>query len=204
MSAAPSCFNALTRLVPVIRAETARRLIDAGLQQDRIAEHLGVSQAMVSKYLRRPPEPDGLASAKLVSELADASTQRALAGEERGSIPPWCPVCETLTERGFACALQPLPKVHECVRHDRARAGDDGARILENLRAASERIRRLKLAKLVPQVRSNLAMAAPEATSIRHVAAFPGRLIELRGEIREIAPAEFGASSHLADILLKL
>ena len=39
----PACFNAWTRVVPVLRSETARRLIDEGLQQGRIAEHLGVS-----------------------------------------------------------------------------------------------------------------------------------------------------------------
>lgn len=204
MPAGPSCFNALTRLVPVVRAETARRLSKAGLPQDRIAEHLGVSQAMVSKYLRRAPELEGVGSARLVTDLAEASVTQALADEERGAIPAWCPVCESLSARGFSCALQQIPKLHECVRQDRTRATDDRARILDNLTLAAERIRRVELKQLVPEVRSNLAMARSDAQNIRDVAAFPGRLIELRGEIREIAPAEFGASTHLAEILLKL
>lgn len=204
MASEPSCFNALTRLVPVVRAETARRLSKAGLAQDRIAEHLGVSQAMVSKYLRRAPELGGVGSTRLVLDLADASVTRALADEERGAIPTWCPVCESLSSRGFSCALQQIPKLHECVRQERTRNHDDASRVLDNLSLAAERIRGLTLSRLVPEVRSNLAMARSDAQSIRDVAAFPGRLIELRGEIREIAPAEFGASTHLADILLKL
>jgi XRE family transcriptional regulator, thiamine biosynthesis regulator len=203
-TAAPSCFNALTRLVPVVRAETARRLVKAGLQQERVAEHLGVSQAMVSKYLKRVPSLDGVGTNRLVAELADQSVQRALADEEKGSIPAWCPVCDSLSARGFSCALQALPKLHECVRQDRARTPDDGARVLDNLAAAAQIVHEMPLARLVPEVRSNLAMARPDAASLRDVAAFPGRLIEIRGEIREIAPPEFGASTHLADLLLRI
>lgn len=204
MAQTPSCFNALTRLVPVVRAETARRLAKSGLAQDRIAEHLGVSQAMVSKYLRGAPSVEGFGSARLVTQLAEDSVARALAGEEDGTMPPWCPVCESLSARGFSCALQPLPNLDECLRQERTRSVDDGTRILANLSAASDRIRKLRLSRLFPEVRSNLAMALPDAKSIRDIAAFPGRLIELRGEIREIAAPEFGASTHLAEILLKI
>jgi len=159
---------------------------------------------MVSKYLRRAPELDGVGSTRLVTDLAEASVSRALGDEERGAIPAWCPVCESLSSRGFSCALQTIPKLHECVRQDRARNVDEGTRVLENLATAAERIRRLPLKRLIPEVRSNLAMAGGDAKNIRDVAAFPGRLIEIRGEIREIAPPEFGASTHLADILLKI
>lgn len=203
-SPGPACFNALNRLVPLLRAETARRLVRAGLAQDRIAEHLGVSQAMVSKYVRRPAAPHDGVGARQVSNLADASVKAVLREEEKGTMPAWCPVCDVLSGRGLLCTVGGAGGATECERHEGGRAEPDRERILSGLRGAAERLARGPLRRLMPEVRSNLAVALPEAKTTRDVAAFPGRFTAIRGEVRAPAPPEFGASRHLAQILLKL
>lgn len=200
----PVCFNAMGRIMPLVRAETARRLVKEGLHQERIAEHLGVSQAMVSKYLRRPPRTGDYAVDPLLSEVIEASVRRTLQDEAHGLIPPWCPACFSFSEKGFCGAKSPLAAVSECLRHERVRTTSGSEEVLRSLAAAEERIRRLSFTRLLPQVRTNLAMSVADPKHSRDVAAFPGRLIELKGEIRGAAAPEFGSSSHLAQLLLKL
>lgn len=200
----PVCFNTMGRLMPVARAETARRLAKEGLQQERIAEHLGVSQAMVSKYLRRPPRTEALVPARFLSEVIDAGVKRALHDEATGRVPPWCPLCSTLWENGYCAASSALTELPECLRHEQVRTLSGSEEVLGSLSAAEERIRNLSFHRILPQVRTNLAMSVANPKDSRDVAAFPGRLIELRGEIRGASGPEFGSSSHLAQLLLKL
>jgi predicted fused transcriptional regulator/phosphomethylpyrimidine kinase len=80
-----------------------------------------------------------------------------------------------------------------------------GAReaVLADLAQARKRLSQL-LARLSPEVRCNLAFALPDAKAVDAIAAFPGRLTPVSGEARPLAPPEFGASHHLAKLLLQL
>lgn len=58
-------------------------------------------------------------------------------------------------------------------------------------------------AKLIPEVRSNLALALPYAGGIGDVAAFSGRITcTVRGEVIVAGGPEFAASSHMARVVL--
>jgi len=60
-----------------------------------------------------------------------------------------------------------------------------------------------RFAKLIPEVRSNLAVALPFAASHDDVAAFGGRITcTRRGEVILAGGPEFGASSHMARVVL--
>ena len=60
-----------------------------------------------------------------------------------------------------------------------------------------------RFAKLIPEVRSNLALALPFAASNEDVAAFSGRITCTRwGEVILAGGPEFGASSHMARVVL--
>ncbi len=74
--------------------------------------------------------------------------------------------------------------------------------VLEQLSAAARRLESAHAGDLVPEVQCNLGMGLADARSAEDVAAFPGRLIRLRRDIRSVAPPEFGASSHVARIIL--
>ncbi len=78
----------------------------------------------------------------------------------------------------------------------------DRLSVLDQLSAAVRRLESAHAADLVPEVQSNLGMGLAGARSADDVAAFPGRLIRVRRDIRSVAPPEFGASSHVARIIL--
>ncbi len=74
--------------------------------------------------------------------------------------------------------------------------------VLDQLSAAARRLENAHAGDLVPEVQCNLGMGLSRASSAVDVAAFPGRLIRLRRDVRSVAPPEFGASSHVARIIL--
>ncbi len=185
--------------MPHLRSEVAKRLARQGLRQGRIAEHLGVSQAMVSKYRRatiRPPE--GL-SPPTLEQLIGRAVQTVLDQETKGRLPEWCPLCLTARDRETRTA-----ELEECMRADRLPRRDENQAVLENLNIAARQLQGPGFAVLAPQVNVNLAMAVPQARDSRGVAAFPGRIVEAKGELVALAPPEFGVSQHLSLLLLRV
>jgi hydroxymethylpyrimidine kinase/phosphomethylpyrimidine kinase len=58
------------------------------------------------------------------------------------------------------------------------------------------------IGKIIPEVSSNLGYALPLAQTKGDVAAFPGRIVRLQDDIVTINPPAFGASQHIASIIL--
>jgi hydroxymethylpyrimidine/phosphomethylpyrimidine kinase len=56
--------------------------------------------------------------------------------------------------------------------------------------------------QLIPEVQSNLAEALPGARDFGDVAAFPGRLVRCGDRVRRVDGPRFGASRHMAKILV--
>jgi hydroxymethylpyrimidine/phosphomethylpyrimidine kinase len=74
--------------------------------------------------------------------------------------------------------------------------------ILERLRAAWDLLEDANPAELIPEVQSNLAEALPRARTFEDVAAFPGRIVRCGNRVRRVDGPRFGASRHMAKILL--
>jgi len=74
--------------------------------------------------------------------------------------------------------------------------------VLESLRKAASKLERHQLDTLVPEVRSNLAYALPWARGPQEVAAFPGRITVVNGRPMAIGEPCFGASRHVASVVL--
>ncbi|RPI99254.1 MAG: bifunctional hydroxymethylpyrimidine kinase/phosphomethylpyrimidine kinase, partial [Deltaproteobacteria bacterium] len=55
---------------------------------------------------------------------------------------------------------------------------------------------------LIPEVSSNLGYALPQAEGFEDVAAFPGRIVRFKNSVAALADPEFGASHHIARIIL--
>lgn len=74
------------------------------------------------------------------------------------------------------------------------------------LEALEEAVAQLKdeahIGGIVPEVSSNFGYALPVAQDKKDVAAFPGRIIRFHGGITTIEPPAFGASQHIASIIL--
>jgi hydroxymethylpyrimidine/phosphomethylpyrimidine kinase len=70
------------------------------------------------------------------------------------------------------------------------------------LKMAAEKLTQKNIAPLIPEVQSNFGYALPSATCHDDVAAFPARIIKAKGGILVPMSPEFGASRHIANIIL--
>jgi hydroxymethylpyrimidine/phosphomethylpyrimidine kinase len=75
-------------------------------------------------------------------------------------------------------------------------------RVVEALKASLARLQAACAGDLVPEVQSNLGYAVPFAETRADVAAFPGRLVRLGEKIVPVSGPAFGASRHIATIIL--
>jgi hydroxymethylpyrimidine/phosphomethylpyrimidine kinase len=74
--------------------------------------------------------------------------------------------------------------------------------IIEELDKALERLKRLNIGHLIPEVQSNLAYAIPFAESVEDVASFPGRIIRMIHTVATMTGAKFGASRQIHHLVL--
>ncbi len=74
--------------------------------------------------------------------------------------------------------------------------------VIQKLKKAFYIMEEKKVGHLFPEVQSNIGYALPYPTGIEDVAAFPGRLIRWGKEIFKISDPEFGASQHIARVIL--
>ena len=74
--------------------------------------------------------------------------------------------------------------------------------VLQNLEEAVGIIENNMTPELVPEVGCNIAMAVSNAASPNDVAAVQGRIVRLRGAPHAVGCVAFGASSHIARIVL--
>jgi hydroxymethylpyrimidine/phosphomethylpyrimidine kinase len=76
------------------------------------------------------------------------------------------------------------------------------SQVLEALKTSLVRLQEARVGHLVPEVQSNLGYALPCAETPGHVAAFPGRLVRLGEKMVAVSSPSFGASRHIATIIL--
>lgn len=74
--------------------------------------------------------------------------------------------------------------------------------VLQELKACVEILKEKKMGDLIPEVSSNLGYALPFAQGKEDVAAFPGRIVRFKDSFITFADPEFGASQHVANIIL--
>jgi hydroxymethylpyrimidine/phosphomethylpyrimidine kinase len=75
-------------------------------------------------------------------------------------------------------------------------------RVIQELKKAAEILKEEKVGNLIPEVSSNLGYALPQAESMEDVAAFPGRIVRWKDSVATFSDPEFGASKHIANIIL--
>ena len=74
--------------------------------------------------------------------------------------------------------------------------------ILLQLEEAVTHLRAGGIAALIPEVQSNLGLALPHAATPQEVAAWEGRIARVGEDIRPVGSLRFGASRHVATIIL--
>jgi len=200
----PSVYIA-EELMPYLRARVAERLYSKGFRQARIAGYLGITQAMVSKYLtgkyRRPPGEIAI----LLEEIAGEVARLILSGSPKEEVIAF------LSRRLFELFSSEL-----VCRHYAEYAGISEKRcrelvpafpssvILEELSLALRELLSLEdFSGLIPEVRSNFVYAPPKAEKVEDVAAIPGRITLVKGRPYALPP-EFGASKFTASLILEV
>lgn len=200
------------QVLPTLRVRLARELAGHDLTQEEIAGHLGVTQAAVSTYVSGPVSVE-----ERIDEHPDTRrvTKEVASGLATGSMEPYDALAAILElirsfeDRGPICELheEAMPSLAGlgcdlCVR------GLDGAFQVERdaLASVREGARVLAagsgVASFIPNVGSNVGTILPEGTEVSDVAAIPGRIYAIGGRVEVPANPEFGASRHVATLLL--
>jgi predicted fused transcriptional regulator/phosphomethylpyrimidine kinase/predicted transcriptional regulator len=200
------------RVLPTVRAMLARRLDERGLTQRTVADHLGVSQAAVSKYLAgdaavEPLVRDDPRTVAAVEDVAEGIESGAM--DDYDVLAELLALVRDLEDRGPVCELheREMPALDGlgcdlCVRGGDA-AVDAERETLADVRAAARVLATTPgMARFVPNVGSNVAAALPDATDERDVAAIPGRIYTSGNRVEVPANPEFGASHHVATAVI--
>jgi hydroxymethylpyrimidine/phosphomethylpyrimidine kinase len=74
--------------------------------------------------------------------------------------------------------------------------------VIQELKKAVEVLKENKIGDLIPEVSSNLGYALPYAEGNGDIAAFPGRIVRFKDSVTTHSDPEFGASQHVANIIL--
>jgi len=198
----PPCAVMNNRIFPMIRALVSRKLRDYGMSQTEIASGLGISQAMVSKYLHHPPSTESFEEAEYIaSEIAGLIASGAEENAVTGLVCQWC---FNLKEKGKLCKFHPVEHCTICMTLRSREAVGERYTVLHDLEKAVNILGDTDISPLVPEVRINIARALNKAESTMEVASIPGRLVVIGDRVRAPAPPEFGASRHLSALLLHL
>jgi len=209
----PPCEVAVKELLPLIRALVAKELKARGLSQSKIADLIGVTQPAVSGYLKLKADREPLYSEEIVALskwLASGLASGTLPSSE--AVKGICTLCTNLKCQGSICVTHkkrfPSLKAEGCniciqLYSKGLPSVDMKQVVLSNLKAAVNLIQASKeFAGLIPEVQVNIVEATPDAKSVRDVAGIPGRIAKVDGAPRAFMQPEFGASKHLASVLL--
>jgi len=196
--------------LPTVRSMLAAELGDRGLTQSEVAETLGVSQSAVSKYVHgdvagneRVREDERVRD--LVAEVADGLAAGDLS--RVGALAEIEVLIRRLEKGDLLARLheEAMPELagREFAIHDPEGELRASERVLASIRRGLRTLERADgVAALVPNVGSNLVECLPGARDIDDVAGVPGRLFAVKGRLAVPAEPEFGASAHVASILL--
>ena len=209
----PPCEVAIKELLPLLRALVAKDLKAKGFSQAKIADLIGVTQPAVSGYLKLKVDKEPLYSEEIVALskwLSSGLASGTLLSSE--AVKSICTLCTNLKCQGSICithkkrvsTLQ-AEGCDICIQlYSKGLPSVDRKQVvLSNLKAAVNLIQTSKeFAALIPEVLVNIVEATSDAKSVRDVAGIPGRIARIDGAPKAFSQPEFGASRHLASVLL--
>lgn len=199
-------------VLPTLRVELVTELASHGLTQKEVAAHLGVTQAAVSKYVRN----EAVTEPRIAEHpRTEATVERIASGLATGEMDSYEALAELLElvrafeDRGPICELheEAMPELQGlgcdlCVRGVDPEVNAERDALASVRKAARVLATSPGVAEFVPSVGTNVGAALPDATDGTDVAAVPGRIYAIRGRVEVPANPEFGASAHVATVLL--
>ncbi len=210
----PPCELMMETFLPSMRALVSKKLHSEGFSQGKIASLLGITQASVSLYLsaERSKPLDLLSSLRVSSE--DADRYSSLLVEDLKKNPVYAvstlySIWSDLLGKGLLCSAHRkeypyLARCDICMKTFGTQQMKGSEAVEHVARAVSLLESSNAFVQVMPQVSVNVAYAYGEAVSVDDVVAIPGRIVKVRGNARSFMRPEFGASTHLARILLEV
>ncbi len=202
----PPCLYMVNEVIPNLRKRISKKLSQEGYTQKQIAESLGITQAMVSKYLKTDLEEIDL-DLKNLSEVLTTKILNDYPEEEL--INDLCQNCLTWRESGLTCPyhkeFNDLDQCNVCMDLRTQEKSEERSNVLESLNRVIDLVKKDKnFPNLIPEVRSNFVFGLKGAENVSEVAAIPGRITKVKNKAVTHSKAEFGASDHLASILISI
>src|SRR5271157_3648630 len=212
----PPCETVVKKYLSVLRSSIIQDLQGSSHTQAEIADLLGITQAAVSSYLKKLEKvtlPESMEESIKQFSTTISNKIREESATDLEVLQEICDYCKIMRQAGgLFCRLHQqestsLSDSCEICRgtnidpHLNAERKD----ILTELEKAIHLLQlEENLYQLIPEVQSNLVMALKGAKIREEVAGFPGRIVKVKNKVRVLAPPEFGASGHTADILLSI
>ncbi len=187
-----------TKWLDRLQMQVARSLQAQGWSQQNISGMIGMTQSTISRQRGRPlPSLKGSADESVVDGWATEMTQLLSNLGPDAKLKQQRYVIEFLFDNG------------RNIRFDKILTGTDldkgqsRAGLIRRLEWITQRFIISKIEKWQPAIGMNVAACTSDAVDIDDVAAFPGRLWIINDQIKYMSMPEFGASKHLAGVLLK-
>ena len=198
-----------------IRRSAARYLNSQGMTQIEIAQVLGVSQPLVSSYIKRD-----YVSSDMENQISDIANSvgieiaqilkiEGVAGSQR-ALSIGCSNCKILRQQGIGCLLH---KINTPSLSDECTSCHTGQNLIDLKMYRSSLITDLnmlftlfnenkKLQYLIPEIGLQIVLGVGDFRTPNDIAAFPGRIRKKkRGDLIAEHPT-FGSSETLAGLLI--
>ena len=200
--------------LPSMRAIVARRLSQEGDSQGKISRLLGITQASVSNYLSADLHEVHTKLSSIGITPEEGERYGSLLAEDVKKNPVYAvstlySIWSNLLGKGILCGFhrEGYPFLAECdvcvkmfgsSRSLAPGARDQVSRAVELLEASRSFV------LIMPEVSVNIAYAEGEASTPEEVIAIPGRIVKVGGYARSLSRPEYGASVHLARVLIQV
>ncbi len=201
-------------ILPALRGLVTHRLHDNDYSQSKIAAIIGITQASVSMYLANNPtfHKNKMLKLGIKDQDIDRYTKTLCEDLIRGrveAIYTLTSIWRNLLISGLLCPTHKkeasiLEDCDVCMRlYGSVSADIQKDEVLREVNRAAAMVEASPLFQhVMPEVSVNIVMALPDGETEADVAAFPGRMVKIHGWVKHMLPAEFGASRHMARVLL--
>ena len=207
------CEFISSMFLPGLRIRLAHSLREKGLSQNNIAELLGVKQPVIVSYLQKELIDTGdVRINHHLDSLADSISKMLYSNENiEHTMKTICTKCKSLRVKGPLCSLhkEHLPDIADledcdiCVGYATLPSLHERSSIIQSLNSMISTIKKIpKFYFWVPEIGSQIASCNDEAHDLDDVASFPGRIIRVKEDVKNVSPPEFGYSKTAASLLL--
>ena len=185
---------------PDVHSYVVHKLVDEGMRQQVIAEKLGITQAMVSKYMLKKEEKNELI--EKIGEKSISMIKNNVSNDEISySITS---LCLEIMQNGELCKIcsekNGLKNCNACMNLG---VSENKSKVIDNLKKAIKILEEENPIGLVPNVMMNIAMSIENAQGKEDVASVPGRIVKVNNKVRASNAPQFNSSMHLANKLLE-